>query len=342
MIWKWKRQPKEHKSKDERQRVRTQEFAYKLYQNRLRMGRVGDDKSDWDTAQKIARNPLRLALFVSNRPLIRLEKDIWEPLLEWANNQALLTLLGIVGNIGIIIAVITYIGTEKQRRDAEILNAWQTITSAHGQSGNGGRIRALEFLNASPGANWRRKFPWFCSPHPLCTWSRESLQGINLSVDVAKNISSVNKNEEIVRTTGVYLRGIELPYADLEGANLERADLWFANLEGADLVRANLEGAYLVKANLEGASLLAANLEGANVGGANLEKASLEGANLEGASLLAANLEGASLREANLEGASLREANLEKAKVCQTILPENLTVDSNRDCEELDIDIDTH
>jgi hypothetical protein len=106
---------------------------------------------------------------------------VWEPLLRWADNQALISLLGVVGNIGILIAVVSYVGSEKQRRDAEVLNAWQTLTSAYGQSGSGGRIQALEFLNASPGANWRRRFPWFCAPLPLCTWPQESLAGIDLT-----------------------------------------------------------------------------------------------------------------------------------------------------------------
>lgn len=234
--------------------------------------------------------------------------------------------------MGVIIAVVTYVGTEKQRRDAEILNAWQTITNAAGESGNGGRIRALEFLNASPGANWRRKFPWVCAPHPLCVWPSESLAGINLSVDA---IPEIIENDSGNRPR-VFLQGIELSGANLWDANLEGANLWDANLEGANLEDANLEGANLWDANLEGAGLKDANLKGANLGKANLEGAYLGFVNLEGTNLWGANLEGAGLFRANLKGViSLTEGQLTQAKLCLTILPEGITLNPDRDCAEL-------
>ena len=315
--------------------------------------------------------PLKKAHPVVN-PFIQLEQRLWEPLLAWANNQALLGLLGLVGNVGIIIAVFTYIGTEQQRRDAEVLNAWQTLTSAHGQSGSGGRIQALEFLNASPGANWRRKFPWVCAPLPLCTWEAESLDGINLGVETeglkpSSQLDSSGEGESPEESpeenpVGVYLAGIQLPNArlrdanlagaDLGGANLEGANLWEANLEGANLRGVNLAGGYLWFANLAGARLLKANLEGANLEDADLGGADLWEANLEGADLEDANLEGAELWGINLKGAvligvdlsgvkNLTEVQLTRAKLCRTTLPDNITLDPDRDCEELRIDPDS-
>ena len=330
---------------DQQRRI-TEEIAHKLYLNRLRLGKPGDAQSDWEAAEKIVRNSLRSTLFSINQPLIKVEKAVWEPLLAWADNQALLSLLGIIGNIGIIIAVITFVSTEKQRRDAEVLNAWQTLTSAHEQSGSGGRKRALEFLNASPGANWRRKFPWFCAPHPVCTWPAESLDGINLSADNDPQVEQGEETDEEQhreRPRRVYLRGIQLPGASLfqanlqgahlrkanlqdaslreanleraylEDANLAEANLQEANLQGASLIRANLAGAGLVIGNLQGASLREANLQGANLEGANLQGANLEGANLQEASLESVNLAGADLPRANLAGARLWEANLQGA-----------------------------
>ncbi|WP_458789432.1 hypothetical protein [Adonisia turfae] len=146
-------------------------------------------------AEKIVGNPLRTILYACNCPLVKLEKHIWQPVLMWANRQALLGLLGLIGNAGVIIAVLMYIGSEKQRRDAEVLNAWQTLTNSHGQPGNGGRISALEFLNASPrnkkyaypGANWRRK----ASCLWICMWQPESLAAIDLSTEpIDNNVSN--------------------------------------------------------------------------------------------------------------------------------------------------------
>lgn len=180
------------------------------------------------------------------KPFVWMEKRIWEPLLSWGENQALISLLGLLGNLGLIIAVVSYIGLEKQRRDDQVYAAWQTITNAQGQSGNGGRILALEFLNASPGANWRLHFPWICiSEDWLCSkWEAESLDGVDLA--------------------RAYLAGIQLPHASLVEANLEGAVLWGANLQGANLEEANLQGAKLGAVNLQGARLDEANFQGAS------------------------------------------------------------------------------
>jgi hypothetical protein len=198
---------------------RVEQIAYKLYQNRVLLDRDGNSEDDWAKAEKIAQEKWQSAAFNCNYSLIRLEKKIWEPLLVWANNQALISLLGLIGNVVISFTLITYINSEKHRRDAEISNAWQVITSAHGQPGNGGRIRALEFLNASPGAHWRRRFPWFCAPLPVCTWPQERLTGINLA------IPSEELTGEKLNKHGVFLDGIQLPNGSLSWSNLENIRL---------------------------------------------------------------------------------------------------------------------
>ena len=288
------------KSDAEKQREDTERIAFELYHNRMLLGKPGDEHSDWAKADQIVRSPIRTTLFASNRRLIKLEKKLWEPILAWANDQAILSLLGLIGNLGLIIAVATYIGSEKQRRDAEVLNAWQTITSAYDQSGSGGRIQALEFLNASPGANWRRKFPWFCAPLALCVWEAENLAGINLTVSDEDG-------------GGVYLGSANLQGAFLGSANLERAVLDGANLQEAFLGSANLERAVLDDANLQEAVLDGAILQWAFLGSANLQEAILRGANLQRASLYRANLERAVLWSANLQEAVLEDANLQEA-----------------------------
>ena len=138
MLFKRKRRFAPQQSSEEKLRSRTEETAQQLYQNRLILKKEGDEKSDWKLAEKIMESPVRSALLSFHTRFIQLEKRVWEPLLAWANRQALLGLLGLMGNVGIIVAVTTYIGSEKQRRDAEVLNAWQTITNASGQAGSGG------------------------------------------------------------------------------------------------------------------------------------------------------------------------------------------------------------
>jgi uncharacterized protein YjbI with pentapeptide repeats len=296
--------------KAEKQREHIERVAWEIYANRYKPGKRLDKDKLWDEADKIVRSPIKTTLFASNRPLIGLEKRLWEPLLAWANDQAMLSLLGLLGNLGLIIAVATYIGSEKQRRDAEVLNAWQTITSAYGQSGSGGRIQALEFINASPGAHWRRKFPWVCAPLRLCVWEPESLAGINLSVP----------DGEGVFLAGINLQGANLNDANLQGANLNDANLQGANLSSADLSSTNLSGADLNGVNLNGADLSGVNLSGADLSGVNLNGADLRGVNLNGADLSGANLSSANLREAKLIGADLSEADLSGATLSRATL----------------------
>ena len=199
--------------------------------------------------QQPSKHPLTV------KPFVWMEKRIWEPMLAWGENQALISLLGLLGNVGLLIAALTYIGLEKQRREAQVYLAWQTITNAQGQSGNGGRVIALEFLNASPGANWRLHFPWIClSEESLCfKWESESLAGVDVS--------------------NAYLAKIQLPGAGLNGANLQGANLRDANLQEADLNGANLQGANLRDANLQEADLVKADLRGAMLNDANLQGA---------------------------------------------------------------------
>ena len=135
-----------------------------------------------------------------------------------------------------------YIGSEKQRRDTEVLNAWQTLTNAEDQPGSGGRIKSLEFLNASPrnketgypGANWRRR----ASCLWICTWDAESLEGINLSAG-SKDQSSTK--DFLSDPTRIYLRKIHLPGANLRSAILENTHLEDANLQDAILDYAHLK-----------------------------------------------------------------------------------------------------
>ena len=74
MPWSWKRKLAPRKSREDKQREDTERIAYKVYQNRLLLGRSGDAKSDWETAEKIVRSPWRTTVFAINRPLIKTEK----------------------------------------------------------------------------------------------------------------------------------------------------------------------------------------------------------------------------------------------------------------------------
>ena len=277
------------------------------------------------------------------QPYYRVEKRVLEPVDAWIDKQAFFAILGKLGNLAVVVAIITFVFGENIRRNNEVFAAWQTITSAHGQSGSGGRIKALEFLNSRP-----LRFPWIGWTKDLfwdereekCKeklvfgrrWQREPLVGlsapnkaylarINLCDAnlVAANLQEASLGGANLQDADLRLANLQdadllvanLQDADLGRADLQDADLLVANLQDADLMEANLQDALLVKANLQDADLGRADLQDAYLGSANLQEADLEGANLQDAYLVAANLQDAYLVEANLQDAVLeRTENL--------------------------------
>ena len=224
---------------------------------------------------------------------------------------AFFTILGRLGELAFIVAVVSFVFGENVRRNNEVFAAWITITTAHEQSGSGGRIRALEFLNSRP-----LRFPWIWVTRDLfgdekeCErklvfgrrWEREPLAGLS--------------------TPKAYLAGINLCGANLSSANFQRADLVDANLQNTRLWGSNFRDAHLNSANLQGAVLNSANLQGAVLNSANLQDVILHSANLQDADLSSANLQDAHLNSANFQDANLNSANLQGAILITT---KNLT-----------------
>ena len=239
--------------------------------------------------------------------------------------SAFLTILESLSKLAIVVGVIAFIFGENVRRNNEIFTAWQTITSAEGQSGSGGRIEALEFLNSRP-----LRFPWIgltekgwywderekrCKEKRLWgwRWKRQPLIGLS-----APNRAYLAR----IHLCGGVLFEANLREANLGGAKLQKVLLIEANLQEAQVFRANLQEAQLSRANLQEAYLSEANLEKAFLFRANLQEVDLSRANLQEAQLFIANLEKAYLSEANLEKAFLFRANLKKAYLEKT---KNLT-----------------
>jgi hypothetical protein len=168
-----------------------------------------------------------------------------EQLSNLLERWAFLDILGHVGRLTILIAVIAYFMEADERRmqaenqrKAKHYQAWQVINAAQGKRGSGGRIDALQEL----------------------VEDRVRLNGVDVS--------------------NAYLSQIEIENASLYDANLSGASLYNANLSGAQLLNANLSRANLVAANLQYADLSRSNLSGAELVNANLSGANLEGANL--------------------------------------------------------------
>ena len=186
---------------------------------------------------------------------------------HYLSRWVLLEVLEYLGTFSILIAVIFYFAESGDRIKQKHYQAWQVINTAQGKGGSGGRIDALQELNADKvplvGIDLKDAF----------------LQGVNL------DHADLSRSE---------FGSADLRNSSLRAANLSYAGLNTANLRDSDLTRANLTHTELTDVDLSNS-----NLSGANLSGAHLDRADLRYANLANikwsaiGSLSAANIYGA-------------------------------------------------
>jgi len=197
----------------------------------------------WQQFRWQARNPLAA-------PFLFIE---W--ISEWAawflGRWVFLEVLEYCGTLSLLVGVIFYFAGAKDRREQKHYQAWQVINTAQGKGGNGGRIDALQELNAD---------------------------GIPLvAVDLSGNAYLRNINLPHADLLRADISGSDMGGAMLRGADLSEATLIFTNFRGADL-----GGARLDDSDLTNADLSKAILSGADFSGATLDKADLRNADLSG------------------------------------------------------------
>src|SRR5579864_1640643 len=198
-------------------------------------------------------------------PLIALE---WS--CQWLafvlGNWAFLELLEYLGTFSVLVAVIFYFHDADNRLKQRHYQAWQVINTAQGKGGSGGRIEALQELNADR------------IPLVGVDVSGAFLQGINLA---KARLLRANFDSADLRDSDFHL-------ADFTDADLKSANFRGSNLSKANFLRADLSGSDLEEADLADAKLAGANLEDADLSGANLaelqwrEIASAKNATIEG------------------------------------------------------------
>jgi Pentapeptide repeats (8 copies) len=169
-------------------------------------------------------------------------------LAHYLSRWVLLEVLEYMGTFSILIAVIFYFAESGDRIKQKHYQAWQVINTAQGKGGSGGRIEALQELNAD----------------------RVPLVGIDLSDAFLQGVQL--ENADLLRSN---FGSADLRNSSFRSANLIHAGFATANLRGSNLQRANLS-----HANFADADLSDANLSGADLTGADLDKADLRGADL--------------------------------------------------------------
>jgi hypothetical protein len=170
----------------------------------------------WNTIKSDFKHPWLL-------PLRRVE---W--ILEWTayalSRWSFLEVLEYLGSLSVLIGVIFYFSESGDRVMQRHYQAWQVINTAQGKGGSGGRIEALQELNAD-------KVP---------------LVGVDASAAFLQGIHLEHAN----------LLRADLSAADLRGSALASAHFDYANLHfGTKLAGAKLDGADLSSADLRDADL---------------------------------------------------------------------------------------
>jgi hypothetical protein len=175
--------------------------------------------------------------------------------LEWLafalSNWTLLEVLEYMGSFSVLVAVIFYFAESGDRVKQRHYQAWQVINTAQGKGGSGGRIEALQELNADK------------VPLVGVDVSSAFLQGLNL------------KNASLLRS--------DFSSADLRNSNLSGVDFTLANLNSANLRGAALNSTKCAETDLRNADLEGATLAGADLSGAVLDDADLRGTDLKDA-----------------------------------------------------------
>jgi uncharacterized protein YjbI with pentapeptide repeats len=166
---------------------------------------------------------------------------------DWAafflSNWSFLEVLEYLGSFSILVAVIFYYSESGNRIKQRHYQAWQVINTAQGKGGSGGRIEALQELNAD-------KVP---------------LVGVDVSQAFLQ---------------GLKLERANLLRADLSAADLRGSDLRSADFTSADLHSANFRGSNLEDASFENADMKDVDLSGSNLSGAKLKGTDMSGADL--------------------------------------------------------------
>lgn len=188
----------------------------------------------------------------------------WEWLAFFLSNWSFLEVLEYLGSFSILIGVIFWFAESSDRIQQRHYQAWQVINTAQGKGGSGGRIEALQELNADH------------IPLTGVDVSSAFLQGLHLphAKLTRSNLSAADLRDSDLHFSDLTWAGLH--YTNLRNSNLERVVFDHADLRDCDLSGADLAAARFDEADLSNADLHSADLRGitwqhiATVVGANI------------------------------------------------------------------------
>jgi hypothetical protein len=173
----------------------------------------------------------------------------WEWLAYLLSNWSFLEVLEHLGTFSVLIGVIFYFSESGDRVKQRHYQAWQVINTAQGKGGSGGRIEALQELNADH------------VPLVGVDVSSAFLQGLNL------------KSANLMRS--------DFSAADLRNSNLIGVNFTLANLHSTNMRDSSLDHVVFANADLTDTDLAGSSLVGEDHTGAFLDDADLRQADLK-------------------------------------------------------------
>jgi uncharacterized protein YjbI with pentapeptide repeats len=173
---------------------------------------------------------------------------IWDWTAYLLSCWSFLEVLDYLGRFSILAAVVFYFSESGNRIKQRHYQAWQVINTAQGKGGSGGRIEALQELNAD-------KVP---------------LVGVDVSSAFLQGLKLERANLLRADFSTADLRG-----SDLESADFTNANLHFANLRESSLENVSFQSANMTEIDLWGSDLAGAKLDDADMSGADLRFADL-------------------------------------------------------------------
>lgn len=173
--------------------------------------------------------------------------------LEWAafflSNWKFLEVLEYLSSLSVLAAVLFYFSESGDRTKQKHDQAWQVINTAQGKGGSGGRVEALQELNADR------------VPLVGVDVSGAFLQGVRLKGAklLRANFSAVDARNGVFRHsdfTDANLHSANFRESDFRNARFVRCDMDDADFWGADLTEADLTEASLERTDLRNADFL--------------------------------------------------------------------------------------
>ena len=172
----------------------------------------------------------------------------WQWVAYFLSHWSFLEVLEYLGSFSVLVAVIFYFSGSGDRTRQRHYQAWQVINTAQGKGGSGGRIEALQELNAD-------KVP---------------LVGVDVSSAFLRGLKLEHANLLRSDFNAADVRGSDLRSADFAGADLHSANFRNSDLEDTSFENADMRDVDLWGSDLSGASFVDTDLGGADLRFSNL------------------------------------------------------------------------